>query len=333
MSTDTTQNKIIRLAVTPGEPAGIGPDICLAAAYHQLFAEVVLIADKNMLQQRAIQLALDIELYDFNEQSPQVNGKGRIAVYHEPLAEPCVAKALNPANAGYVLKTLNVAHQLCSKNITQALITGPVNKALISQSGIAFSGHTEYLAELCRQPDPLMTFYSPDCIVGLATTHIPLQNVTKTLHKSKLKQVIDKFYHGLQNLYRIPNPKIAILGLNPHAGEQGLLGNAEESWMTPLIQAYQKDNMDIHGPLPGDTAFTPKNRRKFDAFLAMYHDQGLAPIKALYFEQLVNITVGLPYLRTSVDHGTALDIAGTGKAREYSLMLALATSLKILSLP
>ncbi len=333
MSIDATQDKIIRLAVTPGEPAGIGPDICLAAAYHPHLAEVVLIADKGMLQQRALQLALDVELYDFDEHNPQLNGKGRIAVYHEPLVEPCVAQTLNSANAAYVLNTLNAAHSLCSKNITQALITGPVHKALISQSGVPFSGHTEYLAKLCQQPNPLMTFYSPDCIVGLATTHIPLQEVSNALNAETLKQIIDKFYHGLQDLYRIPNPKIAILGLNPHAGEQGLLGSEEKNWMSPLIQECQKNNMDIHGPLPGDTAFTPKNRRKFDAFLAMYHDQGLAPIKALYFEQLVNITVGLPYLRTSVDHGTALDIAGTGEAREYSLMLALATSLKILLLP
>jgi 4-hydroxythreonine-4-phosphate dehydrogenase len=320
-----------RLAVTPGEPAGIGPDVCLAAAFHQHPAEIVLIADKNMLQQRATALQLNIELYDFDASSPQINGHGRIAVCHEPLIRPCIPKQLNPANAAYVLNTLHTAHALCSQKITSALVTGPVHKALINQAGIPFSGHTEYLAQLCDKPEPLMTFYSPDCIVGLATTHIPLQEVPKALDAFKLKQIIHKFHRGLQEQYQLSNPKIAILGLNPHAGEQGLLGTAETEWMIPLIAECQKNNINIHGPIPGDTAFTPNNRQTFDAFLAMYHDQGLAPIKALYFEQLVNITIGLTYLRTSVDHGTALDIAATGKARESSLMLALATSLKLLA--
>tara|TARA_R110002110_G_scaffold271566_3_gene486982 strand:+ start:8663 stop:9643 length:981 start_codon:yes stop_codon:yes gene_type:complete len=320
-----------RLAVTPGEPAGIGPDVCLAAAFHQRPAEVVLVADKYMLQQRAVALQHNIEFYDFEPEHPQINGRGRIAVHHEPLVEPCIAKILNPANTTYVLNTLNKAHTLCSQKITSALITGPVHKAIINQAGVPFSGHTEYLAQLCDQPNPLMTFYSPDCVVALATTHIPLQEVPNALNAFKLKQIIYKFHQGLQEQYKISNPKIAILGLNPHAGEQGLLGTAEIEWMTPLIAECQKNNLNVHGPLPGDTAFTPDNRQTFDAFLAMYHDQGLAPIKALYFEQLVNITIGLNYLRTSVDHGTALDVAGTGKAREHSLMLALETSLKLLA--
>lgn len=318
-----------RILVTPGEPAGIGPDVCLALAAHHYNAEVILLGDKNFLQARAKALSISVELYEVDFKHPQKNGQGALGVCHIPLNAPVQCGSLNIDNAGYVFKTLEKASQLCCSQVCDALITGPVHKAILNQQQ-PFLGHTDYLAQLAGVSSVLMSFLSPDCIVGLATHHIPLQAVEPTLNADHLKKTIQNFHKGLIETYRISQPKIAVLGLNPHAGEQGVLGDAEERWIKPLIRALQQDGMNLCGPIPGDTAFSPDNRQQFDAFLAMYHDQGLAPIKALYFEQLVNITLGLPYLRASVDHGTALTLAGTGQASSASMHQALKMSLKLL---
>lgn len=319
---------IPRLALTLGEPAGIGPDICLQIAQFPLPFEVVVVGSPDLLRERAKLLNLPIDLYAFDAQAKvRANGNGQLAIFPVVLNAPCTAQILNVANAEYVLQTLNLAYQLCSQKYCHALVTGPIHKALINQSGIAFSGHTEYLAQLA-QVDVLMTFYTPEVIVGLVTTHCPLKMVSEQLTSERLLRAIELFEGGLSKLFHHHAPTIGICGLNPHAGEDGHLGKEEQLMITPLINELVEQGMSLYGPLPGDTAFTPENRKAFDGILAMYHDQGLAPIKALFFNEIVNMTLGLPFLRTSVDHGTALSLAGTGLANPSSLMKALEIAAK-----
>lgn len=316
--------KAKRLALTPGEPAGIGPDICLEIAMHDHPFEVVVVASTDLLLQRAKQLGLSIELYEFSPQAPvKPHSKGRLAVLPVELADRCTAGELNVNNSAYVLETLNRAYHLCASHQADALVTGPLHKAIICESGVPFSGHTDYLAKLAGVQDVLMTFYTPSLIVGLATTHCPLKEVSTKLTATKLQKAITLLHDGLIQVFQKKNPKISILGLNPHAGESGQLGHEEQEMMIPVINTLRQQGLSLHGPIPGDTAFIAKNRTPFDAILAMYHDQGLAPIKSLFFGEIVNTTLGLPFLRTSVDHGTALDLAGTGKADSGSLLKAL----------
>ncbi len=313
-----------RIALTLGEPAGIGPDICLKLAAQPLDCEVVVIGSAALLQERARLLSINIELYEFDPlQAVKPNGDHRLAVVDVPLAAPCVPGELNIANSKYVLNTLNKAHELCVTQKVNAMVTAPIHKGIIQSSGIIFSGHTEYLADLAGVSDVLMTFYTPELIVGMATTHCPLDRVSTVLTKTRLENAIKILHQGLVNTFHIHHPKITVLGLNPHAGEGGQIGTQEQTMMIPLIKSLQAQGLNLHGPVAGDTAFTQENRKKSDALLAIYHDQGIAPIKALYFGHIVNMTLGLPYLRTSVDHGTALELAGSGKALENSLVNAL----------
>lgn len=321
----TKVNRPKRLALTPGEPAGIGPDICLQIAMQNLPAEVIVVASPDLLLERAKILGLEIELYEFSPDNPvKKNGQGKLAILPVALPQKCIAGELNIENSQYVLEALNCAYQLCASDKADALVTGPVHKAIISQSGIAFSGHTEYLASLAGCEDVLMTFYTPSIIIALATTHCPLNAVSTKLTPKRLHHAISLLHDGLTHMFQKKHPQISICGLNPHAGESGQIGNEEHDIMIPVIETLRNKGFSLHGPVPGDTAFTPKALQTYDAILAMYHDQGLAPIKALFFGDIVNMTLGLPFLRTSVDHGTALDLAGTGKADSNSLFKAIA---------
>lgn len=315
-----------RIIITTGEPAGIGPDVALHAAFHNLPIEAILMGDENLLAARAKQINLDIEFYTPNLDSPPSdvqNGNGRIAVYPIPLRDTCAAGTLNVRNAPYVLEMLDSATDLCLAEKAHAMLTAPVHKSIINESGHPFSGHTEYLGQRCKVKDTLMIFHSPDCVLGLVTTHLPLKSVPAYIKSDRLERTLLQFHDGLKKYFHLNHPKILVLGLNPHAGENGILGKEEQKVIMPVIEKLNRQGLHLTGPLSADTAFSKANRHRFDGYIAMYHDQGLAPMKALYFEELVNITLGLPFLRTSVDHGTALSIAGTGTASTKSFMRAL----------
>lgn len=312
-----------RIAVTLGEPAGIGPDLALLVAQTPLSVELVVIGSKPLLMERAQQLGQNIKLTDFDPNQPTEQKPGQLTVLDVPLRAPVIPGTLNVANSPYVIDTLKKGVGLCKQGDCNALLTLPVHKAILAESGVDFTGHTEYFAKLAGAEDVLMSFYTPQIIVGLVTTHVPLGEVPQHLTAERCEKAITLLHDGLVKQFQKPQPKIAILGLNPHAGENGLLGKEEESILKPVIKQLKTKGMDLTGPISGDTAFTPNVLKQFDAILAMYHDQGLAPIKALYFNQLVNVTLGLPFLRISVDHGTALDKAGTGDISTDSLQAAI----------
>ncbi|MCS5707483.1 4-hydroxythreonine-4-phosphate dehydrogenase PdxA [Candidatus Berkiella cookevillensis] len=315
-----------RIIITTGEPAGIGPDVALHAAFHRLPIEVILMGDEDLLKARATQLNLDLSFYKTNldnTTASRANGNGHIAIYPISLRDNCVAGSLNIHNAPYVLEMLKRAADLCLEKKVQAMVTAPVHKALLNESGQPFSGHTEYLGQCSQVKDTLMVFHSADCLMALVTTHLPLNKVAAHITPQRLEKVILQLHTGMQSHFQKAKPNIAILGLNPHAGENGNIGHEEQDLMLPVIEKLKQQGLALTGPLSADTAFSQENRQYFDAYVAMYHDQGLTPMKALYFEELVNITFGLPFLRTSVDHGTALSLAGSGKARPNSLLRAL----------
>lgn len=323
---------IPRLALTPGEPAGIGPDICIQLAQLALPAEVVVIASPELLQSRAAMLGLPLTLNEFNPTVPaKPNGQGKLTIVPISLTGTITCGELNVANSAYVLSTLKHAVALCLNKQVDAMVTGPVHKAIICESGVPFSGHTEYLRDLTGVKDVLMTFYTPEFILSLATTHCPLKQVSERITKERLDSTIALLLAGLQQFFGKLAPCIHVLGLNPHAGEAGTIGKEEQDLIIPLITQWQQKGYDIKGPLSADTAFIPKNRQGMDAMLAMYHDQGLTPLKSLFFGELVNVTFGLPFLRTSVDHGTALDLAGTGLAESYSLLNAINLAAQVVS--
>lgn len=321
---DCHLKEIPRLALTPGEPAGIGPDLCIQIAQQKLPAEVIVIGSPELLLARAKCLDLPLTLYPFDPYTPaKKNGDGRLAIFPVELNTHSIPGELKVENCDYVIRTLTQGFELCIQNQCQALVTGPVHKAIMNQSGRDFKGHTEFLGQLANVKEVLMTFYSKELIVGLVTTHCSLKEVSSLLTADRLKHAIEILHDALQHLFKKSHPKISICGLNPHAGENGVLGDEEQIIMQPVIHALRKKGINIDDPIPADTAFTAKNRQSADAILAMYHDQGLAPIKALYFNEIVNITLGLPFIRTSVDHGTALSLAGTGEADPSSLQQAI----------
>jgi len=329
MSTTTTKPQ--RLALTPGEPAGIGPDLCVAIAQQPHAAELVAVCDPELLAARAQRLDLPLTLEPFDpEQPPAPSARGRLLVDAAArLSVPAHAGELNPANAAYVLNSLKTACDGCLNGRWDALVTGPVHKGIINDAGLAFSGHTEFLAECCASegeppPIPVMMLTAPGLRVALATTHLPLAAVPQAITQPRLERIIRILVSSLNERFGIPNPRILICGLNPHAGEGGHLGEEEQEVLTPLISRLQAEGMHLQGPLPADTIFVPHRLEQADAVLAMYHDQGLPVLKHLGFGQSVNVTLGLPIIRTSVDHGTALDIAGTGRANLGSLKAALA---------
>ncbi len=311
-------NAVNAIAITPGEPAGIGPDITLQLAQYALPALPVAIADKHLLQARAAMLNLDIELVDFDPTNINPHQPGRLTVLHMPLAVPVEVGVLNPQNADYVLSTITQAVAACQNKTCHAITTGPIQKSVINDAGIAFTGHTELLGELTNS-QAVMMLASKTLRIALATTHLPLQQVSAAITQDSLKQVLLTLHKDLQNKFGIAQPRIAVAGLNPHAGESGHLGREEIEVIAPLIESLQQQGFLINGPLSADTIYTPAVTEQHDAILAMYHDQGLPVIKYASFGEAINITLGLPIIRTSVDHGTALALAGTGQANASSL--------------
>lgn len=319
-----TTNKL-RIAITAGEPAGIGPDIILTLLQQQQWAaDLVVIADPTVLHERAQQLGINLHLRPYiaaEEQRPCEAGECFILPI--ACAAPVTTGVLNPANAGYVLQTLRRAAAGCLSGEFAAMVTAPLHKGVINDAGIPFTGHTEFLAELTDAPLPVMMLTAGTLRVALATTHVPLNRVSGLITQPLLEDVLTILHHDLQTQFGISDPRILVCGLNPHAGEGGHLGMEEINVITPVIQRLCQQGMQLSGPLPADTLFTPRHLQGADAVLAMYHDQGLPVLKYAGFGKAINITLGLPIIRTSVDHGTALDLAGTGKAATGSLREAI----------
>lgn len=316
------------IAITPGEPAGIGPDLVLQLAQSQDTSQWVVVADPQLLQQRAQQLGLNIDLSEWTP-DPEHRQPG-LQVLPVRLNNPVEPGKLNPRNAQYVLNTLDTAIDGCLQGHFQAMVTGPVQKSTINDAGIPFSGHTEYLQQRCKVSKVVMMLATQGLRVALATTHLPLRQVADAITRDSLEQVIRITHHSLVHQFGIATPHILVCGLNPHAGESGHLGNEEINIINPLLESLrQQEAMNLSGSLPADTLFTPKYLENADAVIAMYHDQGLPVLKHMGFGNAVNITLGLPIIRTSVDHGTALDLAGTGKADTGSLQTAINTALEM----
>jgi 4-hydroxythreonine-4-phosphate dehydrogenase len=313
-----------RIAITPGEPAGIGPDLLIALAQTAQTHELVAIADPQLFISRAQALGLPLKLREIVlSETPRASVAGELAIVPVTLGASVQAGVLNVANARYVLKTLDRAIEGCVNREFSALVTGPVQKSVINDAGIHFSGHTEYLAEKTMTEKVVMMLATKGLRVALATTHLPLKEVAAAINEKELTQVIRILHRDLQVQFGISAPRILVCGLNPHAGEGGHLGREEIEIIQPVLASLRKQGLNLEGPLPADTLFTPKYLDRADAVLAMYHDQGLPVLKYKGFGQAVNITLGLPIIRTSVDHGTALDLAATGKADLGSLSTAM----------
>ena len=308
------------LAVTPGEPSGIGPEILLKLIRKHPEFRLLAVADPMLLQQAADMLGFDTGITEW--QPGEIVSAGQLACFPAKLARPANPGRPNTENAPYVLDTLRLAVRLIRQGHAAALVTGPVHKGIINEAGVPFTGHTEFLANLGNTPQVVMMLTAPGLRVALVTTHLPLADVPAAITMEKLRTVIQITETSLRRQFGITRPRLQVLGLNPHAGEGGHLGEEDEQIIRPVIEQLRKQGMTIEGPVPADTAFTPPRIAACDAVVAMYHDQGLPVLKHLGFGQAVNITLGLPFIRTSVDHGTALDIAGTGQASAASLYQA-----------
>ena len=318
-----------RIALTSGEPAGVGPELCLAIAQQDLPCEIVCVADRNLLAQRARQVGLTVAFRPYDKGTRQPQQRGTLSVFHHALATPSIAGQLEVRNARYVLKLIDVAIAGALAGEFDAIVTAPVHKGVINDAGIPFTGHTEYLAERTNVSRPVMMLATGDLRVALATTHLPLKAVSDAITIDSLCEVIAILDHDLRSAWGIASPRIAVCGLNPHAGESGHLGDEEIRVIAPAIARMKAQGIHVTGPLPADTVFVPAVLAGYDAVLAMYHDQGLPVIKHAGFDRAVNITLGLPIVRTSVDHGTALDLAGTGRADAGSLAAAIDTAMQI----
>ncbi len=312
------------LAITPGEPAGIGPDLLIALAGHERAADWVVVADPDMLRQRAESLGLPLKI-----RYSSTTRAGEIQVEPLPLSHRAVPGRLNPANSEYVLDSIRIAVEGCLEGRFAAMVTGPVQKSVINEAGFAFSGHTQFLRDAAGVADVLMLLVAGELRVALATTHLPLRDVPGRLTAERLESKIRLLLEGLQTRFGLSEPRVLVTGLNPHAGEGGHLGREEIEVIGPVCERFRQSGADVAGPLPADTAFTPSRLEGADAVLAMYHDQGLPVLKHAGFGSAVNVTLGLPFVRTSVDHGTALDLAGTGAADSGSMAAAVALAAKM----
>lgn len=316
------------LAITAGEPAGIGPDLVLALATHTGPSHCVVIADRDLLHSRTRQLGLSITLRDYHPANQRA--ANTLDIIHVPLNTSSVPGKLDPANARYVLDTLDIAIKGCLQHTFSALVTAPVHKGIINDAGIPFTGHTEYLAERTHTRRVVMMLVGGGMRVALATTHIPLRHVATAITKENLAEIITILHHDLIQRFHIPTPRIGVAGLNPHAGEEGHLGREEIDTIAPVLIHLREKGMQLIGPLPADTLFNRDSLVHYDAILAMYHDQGLPVLKHACFGHGVNMTLGLPLLRTSVDHGTALPLAATGRADPGSFHAAVALAENII---
>jgi 4-hydroxythreonine-4-phosphate dehydrogenase len=319
-----------RLAITAGEPAGIGPELLIRLAASPLAANFVAIADRDLLQRAAERCGLSIELVDDDAAPLRTRRPGQLRIRHVALDAREVPGQPDPRNARHVLATLAEAADGCMEGRYAAVVTAPLQKSSINEAGIPFSGHTEFFAERARA-DVVMMLASPDLRVALATTHLPLSAVPAAITAQALERVLRIVHRELQGKFGFAVPRIGVLGLNPHAGEGGHLGREELDTIIPLLDRLRAEGMQLMGPLPADTAFVPAQRERYDAVLAMYHDQALPVLKSEAFDRTVNLTLGLPFIRTSVDHGTALDLAGTGRGDPSSMIAAARMALDLLA--
>ncbi len=323
---------VYRIALTAGEPAGIGPDLCVQLAQRPpADVELVAVADPVLLTDRANALGYPLNLKVFDPCLPaSATQEGELTVLPVTLAANVIAGKLDPGNAGYVLNTLTTAMDCALAHEVDALVTGPVQKSIINDAGIKFTGHTEFLADYCQQHLTVMMLATPGLRVALVTTHLPLAAVPGAITKTLLADIISILQQDLTQKFGLQHPRILVCGLNPHAGESGHMGREEIEIIEPVLEMKRREGLDLIGPLPADTLFTAKYLDTADAVLAMYHDQGLPVLKFKGFGNACNITLGLPIIRTSVDHGTALDLAGTGKAESGSLYNAVAVATEMI---
>jgi 4-hydroxythreonine-4-phosphate dehydrogenase len=326
-------NDLPRLAITLGEPAGIGPDIVLTLAQQSIPAKLVVFADPEVLLQRASQLGLTIQLHTYCSDKPSIlnpHQPGHLYVQSIAALQPVRSGKLNPANAPYVLATLQQACQSCMDNHFDALVTAPIHKGVINEAGIPFSGHTEFFAQQTGTKTVVMMLAIPGLRIALVTTHLPLSQVSTAITSFRLESIIQTLNIELKNKLGIDTPHILVCGLNPHAGEGGHLGQEEILTIIPTLNKLRVQGIQLLGPVSADTAFTSSSLVGIDVVLTMYHDQGLPVLKQRGFGKAVNITLGLPIIRTSVDHGTALELAGTGQASSNSLYCAIQMTLEII---
>lgn len=316
------------IVLTAGEPAGIGPDLAVMASQMDINCKLAVCADPILLAERAKQLALPVSIVDWDKQTHK---PGQLAVLPVSLKQPVQAGQLDISNADYVLETLQLAAEGCLQGEFDALVTGPLQKSVINDAGISFTGHTEYLADLSNTSRVVMMLATDTLRVALATTHLPLRDVSAQITRELLTEVLQILQQDLQSKFNIAHPRIIVCGLNPHAGEGGHLGTEEIEVIEPVLETLRNKGMNLIGPLPADTAFVPRHLEQADAVLAMYHDQGLPVLKHSGFGRAVNITLGLPFIRTSVDHGTALDLAGSGNIDTGSLQQALNMAISMAS--
>ena len=312
-----------KIVITLGEPAGIGPDLGVLLAQKDLNKNIIIISDPTLLIDSASRLKKKIKLNILKSiESKTFSGEKIINVLPVKLNVKNNPGKLNPSNSEYVINTIKMAALLCLEKKVKCMITGPISKSVLNDGGYKISGHTEFLAKICKSKSVMMLMNSY-MKVALHTTHVPLKNVNRYITKSSLIETIEIINNDLKKKFKITNPKILVTGLNPHAGEDGLLGNEDENIIKPVINNMQKKHIKVDGPLPADTAFIKKNIEKYDIILTMYHDQGLPVIKFNNFKKTVNVTLGLPIIRVSVDHGTALDLVGTGKIDTSSFLEAI----------
>ncbi|MFK7865789.1 MAG: 4-hydroxythreonine-4-phosphate dehydrogenase PdxA [Pseudohongiellaceae bacterium] len=317
-----------RIAITPGEPAGIGPDLCIELAQNPIRnSQCVVVADPALLAERSALLGRTLVLTPFDpDATPRLNKPNELFIVPVSQMTATVAGQLDPSNSEYVLNTLRTASDLVLDKTLDALVTGPVHKGNINDGGFSFSGHTEFLADHCNVNLTVMMLATEGLRVALATTHLPLSQVPRAITQPLLNDIVTILNHDLKLKFGIANPSILVCGLNPHAGENGHLGTEELEVIGPALDLLRAKGINLMGPLPADTLFTPKYLDHADAVLAMYHDQGLPVLKFKGFGDSCNITLGLPMVRTSVDHGTAIDLAGTGEAENGSLYNAINTA-------
>ncbi len=314
------------VAITSGEPAGIGPDIIARINTNQFDARLVILGDRELIENRARSQGLGTQFDSY--QADRISQKeNAIEILHFPLASTCNPGVLCSDNSNYVLEILSRACNGCLNLEFDAMVTAPVHKQIINQAGIGFTGHTEFLAEICGVEKPVMLLIADNLRVALATTHLSLRQVPDAINADLITRIVKILDHDLRQRFDIAQPHIKVCGLNPHAGEGGYLGQEEIEIIKPAIEALRREGLDISGPYPADTVFTPLALADANAVLAMYHDQGLPVLKHAGFHRAVNTTLGLPIIRTSVDHGTALDLAGTGQANPGSLFAAIESAI------
>jgi 4-hydroxythreonine-4-phosphate dehydrogenase len=318
-----------RLALTAGEPAGVGPELLVRLAATPVAAALVAVTDRDLLRRAATRCGVALELHE-DDGLAHPHAPGSLRVRHVPLAVEEQPGRPDPRNARHVLATLTEAADGCMAERYAAVVTAPLQKASINDAGIPFSGHTEFFAQRARA-EVVMMLASPELRVALATTHLPLHAVPAAITGETLERTLRIVHDGLRGRFGLARPRIAVLGLNPHAGEGGHLGREERDVIEPVLARLREQGMHLLGPLPADTAFVPAQRMRYDAVLAMYHDQALPVLKSEAFDRTVNLTLGLPFIRTSVDHGTALDLAGTGRADPSSLIAAARMAIELIA--